>query len=472
MKTPSERDINKKVILVTVTLCFYLLPFMSTSVNIAIPTIGKEFSTNAITLSWVTTSYMLSTAVFLVPLGKAAGIIGRKKIYILGIFMYSVTAALVALSNSVFLIILFRFLQGMASAMIFTTGMVIISFLYTASERGRAFGITSAAVYLGVSTGPVLGGLLTDYFGWRSIFWINIPFAFLIIIPVLLKLKGEWSEEKGGKFDYSGSFIYSFSLTALVYGFSHLPKKLGFLLVFLGLIGFLFFIIWEANRKNPILDIKIFKNNFVFSYLNLSALISYSTTFGVIFLLSLYLQYIKTLNPQTAGMVLISQPAVMVFISPLIGRLSDRIEPRLIASVGMVFMTAALFSLAFLNMESTITTVMIYLSVLGAGFALFVSPNTNAIMSSVEEKHYGLAAATLGTMRTTGNVLSMGVVIMTFTITMGHVQVTPEYYPQLMYSMRVTLIVFTIICGIGAFASFASMTKDTFGLRKWDLKKK
>jgi MFS family permease len=207
--------------------------------------------------------------------------------------------------------------------------------------------------------------------------------------------------------------------------------------------------------KNPLLDISLFRHNTVFAFSNMAALINYSATSAVTFLLSIYLQYIKGLNPQTAGFILISQPVVMAVFSPLAGRLSDRIEPRVVASLGMTFIAIGLALFAFFGGETSLLMVTINLVLLGFGFALFSSPNTNAVMSAVEKRWYGVAAATLATMRLTGQMLSMGIVMLIIAVTMGRVAITPEYYPEFLKGMKASFIIFSALCVVGIFASLA-----------------
>ena len=173
------------------------------------------------------------------------------------------------------------------------------------------------------------------------------------------------------------------------------------------------------------------------------------------FLLSFYLQYIKVLNPQTAGMILVAQPIMMALFSPLAGRLSDSVEPRVVASIGMSIIAVGLGLLAMVGRETSTVLVTIYLLLLGFGFALFSSPNTNAIMSSVEKKFFGVASAMFGTMRLTGQMLSMGIVMLVFAVAIGNVQITPEYYPMFLQSMQISFVVFSILCVFGVFASLA-----------------
>ncbi|PJB50246.1 MAG: MFS transporter [Chloroflexi bacterium CG_4_9_14_3_um_filter_45_9] len=451
----TNNAVSKRTALLIATLSSFLTPFMSSSVNIALPTIASEFAMNAVVLSWVATSYLLAAAMFLIPFGRIADIYGRKRIFVYGILIYTVSSLLSAISTSAIMLISFRILQGIGSAMIFGTGVAILTSVFPLGERGKALGINVAAVYLGLSLGPFLGGFLTQHFGWRSIFLANVPLGLIIIAFTFWKLKGEWAEAKGERFDLIGSVIYSLALVAIMYGFSLLPAMWGAWLILIGALGILAFIKWEMKREYPIFEIDLFKNNTVFVFSNLAALINYSATFAVTFLLSLYLQYIKELSPQNAGLILLSQPIVQAVFSPFAGRLSDRIEPRIVASVGMALTVLGLFLFTFLNTNTSPGFIITGLIILGFGFAFFSSPNTNAVMSSVENRFYGLASAMLGTMRLTGQMLSMGIAMLIFAVYIGRVQITPEYYPLFLTSAKIAFIIFASLCFGGIFASLA-----------------
>jgi len=448
-------NISKKVVLLVATLGSFLTAFMGSSVNIALPSIGKEFTLDAILLSWVATSYILAAAVSLVPFGRIADIRGRKRIFTYGILIFTVSSFLTAISTSAGMLISFRILQGIGGAMIFGTGVAILTSVFPVGERGRALGINVTAVYLGLSLGPFVGGFLTQHLGWRSIFLVNVPLGLIIIASVFWKLKGEWAEAKGEKFDFGGSIIYGLALVAIMYGLSLLPTMSGVWAIIIGILGILTFIRWEMKVGSPVLHMNLFKNNTVFAFSNLAALINYSATFAVTFLLSLYLQYTKGLSPQNAGLILVSMPAVQALFSPLAGRLSDRIEPRIIASVGMGLTTIGLGLLTFLDQNTAIAFILASLIVLGFGFALFSSPNTNAVMSSVEAKSYGVASATVATMRQIGMMLSMGIAMLIFAIYIGRVEITPEYYPVFVKSLKIAFVIFTALCFGGIFASLA-----------------
>lgn len=448
-------DDMKNSALLVAAMASFLTPFMGSSINIALPSIGREFAMDAVLLSWVATSYLLAAAMFLVPFGRMADIHGRKRIFTYGMLVYTASSFLSAVATSGIMLISFRVLNGIGSAMIFGTGVAILTSVFPPRERGKALGINVASVYLGLSLGPSLGGFLTQHLGWRSIFLINVPLGLMVIAVVLWKLKGEWAEAEGEKFDFTGSIIYSLTLVAIMYGISLLPSVQGALLVLIGILSLSAFVRWEMKVESPVFNINILRDNKVFALSNLAALINYSATFAVGFLISLYLQYVRGFSPQDAGLILVSQPIVMALFSPSAGRLSDRVEPRIVASAGMALTTMGLFLFTFLNENTPLGSILTSLVLLGFGFALFSSPNTNAVMGSVEKKYYGVASATLGTMRLTGQVLSMGIAMMIFAIYIGRVQITPEYYPLFLKSMKSAFAIFAVLCFGGIFASLA-----------------
>jgi len=428
---------------------------MSSAINVSLPVIGRQFSMNAVLLGWVATSYLLATAVFLVPFGKISNIYGRKKMFLLGIIIFTISSILTALANTPFLLIICRVLQGIGSAMIFGTSIAILTSVFPLNERGKVLGINVAVTYLGLSSGPFIGGLLTQYLSWQSIFLFNGLLGLITIILILTMMKAEWTEGKQEKIDFLGSAIYGIALLLLIYGLSILPKSLGFISVGVSLVVIFIFILWELKVPNPVLNINLFKNNIGFAFSNLAAAINYSATSAVGFLLSLYLQNIKALSPTKTGIILIAQPVMMAVFSPLAGRLSDRIEPRITASIGMVITLISLLLLIPINANTTIAYIIIDLLILGLGFAVFSSPNMNAIMSSVDKEYYGVASGTLATMRLFGQMLSMGIAMLLFSIIMGRVKISPQYFELFLKSTKIAFSIFTVLCFGGIFASLA-----------------
>lgn len=444
---------GKQVVLLIAVLAGFITPFDGSAVNIALPVLGAEFHMDAIALSWVATAYLLSSALFLVPFGKIADIYGRKKIFLYGITIFSLSSLIMTMVSSTEMLIGVRVVQGIGSAMIFGTGVAIVTSVFPPGERGKALGTYITAVYIGLSIGPLLGGAMTQYLGWRSIFFVNVPIGITAILLILWKIKGEWAECRGEKFDLTGSAIYGLAVVAIMYGFSVLPDFKGVALIAFGILGVIIFALYEMKIPSPVLDITLLTKNRIFAFSNLSALINYSATFAVTFLLSLDLQYTKGFTPAHAGSILIVQPVVMAMISPIAGRLSDRIEPRIVASAGMTFTAFGLLLLIFLTETTPIWHLLVILIVLGIGFGLFSSPNTNAIMSSVDKRFYGVASGMNGTMRLLGQMLSMGIAMMIFAIVIGPVEITPAYYSQFVLSLHYAFILFTVFCIFGVFAS-------------------
>jgi EmrB/QacA subfamily drug resistance transporter len=446
---------ERRVVLLIATLTSFMTPFMASSITIALPAIATEFSIDAVLLAWVVSSFVLPAAVLLLPFGRLADISGRKRVYGWGTGLYTATSLACGLAPSTTSLIVFRVLQGIGAAMIFATGMAILTSVFPASQRGRVLGLNVAAVYLGLSLGPSLGGLMTHHLGWRSLFVGSASLGVVIVGLLLRYLHGEWAEARGERFDLVGTLIYSGALTCAMYGVSQLPAALGGWLVLAGLLGLLLFGAWELRVAHPVLEVRLFTGNAVFAFSNLAALVNYSATFAVTFLLSLYLQYIKGMSPQAAGFVLMAQPLVMSIFSPLAGRLSDRVEPRTLASTGMAFSVVTLCLLIFLDSQSRVAFIIACLLVNGFGFALFSSPNTNAVMSSVDRRMYGVAAATVSTMRMTGQMLSMGIATLLFAVNLGRVQISPAHFPMFLKSVHVAFIIFAAMSFGGIFASLA-----------------
>jgi EmrB/QacA subfamily drug resistance transporter len=446
---------NKRAALATSTAAAFLTPLMASSVNIALPSIGREFSMDALSLSWIATSAVLAAAVFLVPFGRLADIYGRRRIFIYGITTFTIFSFVSGVAPSETILIISRAFQGIGASMIFGTGVAMLTSAYPIADRGRVLGINVAATYSGLSLGPFIGGFLTQHFGWRSLFYLTSLLGLGVVVLAVWGLKSEWAEAHDEKFDVPGSVLYMVSLTMLMVGFSELPGMSGAWTLAIGLAGLAAFVAWEKRAQKPLMDVTLFARNVVFAWSNAAALINYSATYALTFLMSLYLQYIKGLDPQIAGGILVAQPIMMALFSPLAGRISDRVEPRIVASIGMAIICVGLGLFALVGADTSILLITFYLLLLGFGFALFSSPNTNAVMSSVEKRLYGVASATLGTMRLTGQMLSMGIVMLIFSVIMGNTRITPEFYPQFLQSMRLAFSIFSALCLVGIFASLA-----------------
>lgn len=452
---------TKRTALTVASFASFITPFMGSAINIALPKIGDEMQVGAVTLSWVATAYLLASAVFLVPFGRIADIVGRKKIFQAGLISFSVATIICLWAPTIEWLLIGRIAQGAGSALIFGTAIAIITSVFPTGERGKAMGIAIASVYLGLTLGPFAGGWLVEMLGWRSIFGFTLLLGAISLVLSLTFLKGEWAEARGQKMDWVGSIIYGLSLSAFMCGFSFIQQNWGVFAALLGLAGLLFFFWYESRQTSPVLNINLFRKNRVFAFSNLAALINYSATFAIAFLLSLYLQYIKSYNAAEAGTILAIQPVLMAIISPFTGRLSDKVAPRILASIGMGLIALGLFAMIFINKDTSMTFIVANLILFGIGYAFFSSPNTNAIMSSVERKHYGIASGMVGTMRLVGQISSIALASMIFQLYLGNQAVEPENYPQFITSVKTDFVIFAILCLIGVFLSLARGKQNT-----------
>jgi len=453
MEIHKNNEVNKVVLMAITMTSNFFNPLMGAAVNVALPKIGNDFSLNAMQLGWVTMAYLLASAIFLVPFGKIGDMIGRKRIFLYGNIVFFFATLLCAVSTSGNFLIVSRLIQGMGSAMMFSTSMAIVISAFPPQERGKVIGLNVAAVYVGLSAAPILGGILTQIVGWRSIFYCSAFVSVFVISAIILKIKAEWIEAKDEKFDWIGTLIYIPSMAALMYGFSKLPDTMAIVYTIGGIVGIIVFVMVEIKNPFPVLNMNLFIENKVFASSNLSAFINYAATFAVSFVLSLYLQYAKHLTPKGAGMILITQPIIMAIISIMSGRLSDKISPRWLASSGMAISVIGLMMLAFLKMETSQTYIVVALAILGLGFGLFSSPNTNMVMSSVERKYYGISSATLSTMRSTGMMFSMAIAALSVHIFVGEQKINDSNLLQFIHSSQVIFFVFTILCIVGVFSS-------------------
>ena len=434
-------------------LTSFLNPFLISGVNIALPAIEKELELNAVALSWIVTSYLLSSAVFLLPIGKFADNRGQTTIFKGGIIIFTIATTLCGIAPNGHILISFRILQGLGASMTLTTGAPILVSFFPPWERGKVLGLNVAAVYLGLSMGPFIGGILTQYFGWRSIFLFCVPLEIIAMVLVYFKLKSEVTARVYGKIDYAGALYYSMGLIAIVYSSFNLSKSFGWPLLITGILLMGLFIAQCKRSAHPIFEISLFTRNRLFAFSNIAALINYSATFSLVFLLSLFLQKIKGFSPQQAGTILVAQPLMMTILSPFAGKLSDKIEPRRLATAGMLISAAGLFLLALTGPQTSVYMIVAILVIMGAGFGIFSSPNMNTIMSSVEKKQLGIASGTAATMRVVGQMMSMTLVTLIFSMYFSSLPIKDADNALFIKSIRLLFSISGLICIAGVYFS-------------------
>jgi len=424
----------------------FTTPMMLSAANVALPSIAVDLKINAVMLSWVPMAFLMASAMFVLIFGRLADMYGRKRIFMAGTVSVIVTSLLAAMSVNGELLIAARFLQGVSAAMLYATQIAIVSSVFPPAKRGHAIGMTVSAIYLGLTCGPVIGGYLIDVAGWRASFVFHIPLAIVVLFIAVLKVPGEWLAEEKGEFDIKGAVTYSLSIVFLCIGVSTLPKPGSFILILLGVTGIFIFTKLARRTIHPIFDVRLFFENRVFTFSCLASFILYTATFANVVLISLYLQYLREMSASIAGLFMMIQPLTMALFSPVAGRLSDHIEPRVIASAGMMLTAIGLVMLALLNGVSSIVYLVIALIITGLGFSLFSSPNTNAIMSAVEKRHYGSASGSIATMRVLGQMSSMILVTLVFALIIGQVEIKPANYPSLQQAIQLCFMIAASLC--------------------------
>lgn len=442
----------ENTILAVVMMVSFINPFTSSALTTALPGIGTDYGATDAQLSWVIELFLISSTVTIMPIGKIADRIGKRHVFFFGISVFCISSLAVYFVSSLEGLYVLRLLQGIGSASIFATSMAIVSLVTQPERRGRAMGFTIAAVYCGLSVGPALGGFFSYYLGWKTIFYfIAAVCAAAWVIAAVSMTKEEWIVNANGGLDMPGSFLYAVAMIAVMVGLSEIISLwYAKYMIAVGLVVFLVFLYGEWHKKSPVLPVRIFADNRVFSFSSLAAMLNYCATFGISFLLSIYLQRITGLNARDTGLILLLQPVLMALLSPFTGSLSDRINPAILASSGMVLITIGLALLSVNVSFPSFWLIALALIIIGIGFALFTAPNNNAIMGSVTPKYYGAASSVVSTVRLIGQVLS--VAIITLILSQSGTAVNADWLAD---HIQEAFIVFTILCAIGIVPSAA-----------------
>jgi EmrB/QacA subfamily drug resistance transporter len=393
----------------------FMGPLDGSIVAVALPSMGADLTLSFSTSLWVQAIYLLVSAVLLIPLGRLADHHGRVRFYLLGIVVFTVGSLLAALSMNGAWLIGSRVVQGAGAALLMTTAAAIVTAAFPRGERGRALGINVAAVYLGLSVGPPLGGFLADGLGWRWIFLVNLPIGVAVVLwGWRLLPKQERLTAAVPRPDLAGAALLAVALTGLLVPLTF-AAEWGWLspgtLVLLGVaaVALAAFVVTELRVRDPVVDLELLRRNRLFAAANGAAFLNYLALTAVGVLTVVYLQVVQGRSATLTGWILLAQPLMQVVLSPLSGRLSDRLGSRLLTTTGMLLTGAGMLLLAGLSEDADMARVLATLALVGVGMAAFSAPNASAIMGSVAPHQLGLASAFLATMRVTGQALSIAV---------------------------------------------------------------
>ncbi len=443
---------NLKTILIILAagLSSFLANYMAASVNLALKTIGLELTANPAELSLVPSVYLLGTSLFLIPLGKISDAYGAKRILLGGCGFFVLVSIMISFFAQDFIsLLVFRGLQGVAAAFVHVSHIPIVISNVPKEYRATSLGILSALAFFGSTTGNFLGGLITEFWGWRSIFSSAAIGGFLAFIIVFFAVH---SEKKGkdavhqsvlATFDFRGMVIYAAALILLQVGAQNLDNKFSFFILLLAVLALAAFVRRQGTLDNPIYDVKLFKTNKIFAISNVCVFFSFLGTYGCSYLAALYLQLNRGLSPLEAGAVLFIQPGIQIVFAPLGGFLADKTTPLFIATLGMSLVSVGYIILSCLTTDTAFMLVYAALMFVGIGVSFFASPNTTILMSSISESKKGLASASLSVMRNFGMQFSMIFCGAMFMISLGDIKgISPESYGQMLTVIRACYMVF------------------------------
>lgn len=451
---------SKNLILVICTILSFFTVFAVNAVTIVIPSIATEFAMSNIVQNWVTIIFLLVVAVLSVPAGQISGKYGLKKVTILSIILFIIISIVNVLVTTQEQFLICRFILGISLAFINVTSMAMIVNVFPPNERGKALGINITGVYVGLSLSPVIGGILNYNLGWRSVVLFGVPFLIVILALLLTRVSEEWSSFENIPLDIKGSLAYGIGIVLFMYGFTVLNTQQGIILTVLGVLILVIFGLIELKQDNPVFDIRFFKNH-KFLSANFASLCAYLATYAVTTILNYHLQYIKGFDSQTAGILLLIAPLFQVVLAPIAGRLSDRFVPQILAAIGMGLGTVSLLLFSSLDASTSMEFLIVAMIIYGIGFGLFSPPNTNVIMGSVPPKDTSIASASVATMRTVGQAMSMGILTLVFAFIMGDVPIMEQYYPLLIQSCQITCIICVVLCLLSVFASFVGIKSNS-----------
>ena len=461
---------GKWTVLFLVSIGVFMATLDSSIVNISLPTIARDFGVPLSgAIEWVIIAYLVATVAVLLTAGRLADMIGRKVVWSMGLIVFTVGSALCGAAQNLAFLIATRAFQGIGGALIMAVSPAMLTNAFPASERGRALGLNAVVVALGVSAGPALGGIITAYFTWRWIFYVNVPIGIIGVIATLVLLT-ERMHRKPGRFDPLGAIALAIGLACLTaalsfgqeLGWFSLPILTALIIsvISLALLPFV-----ESRVSNPIISRSLL-NNRVFSLSLLSLILNFMSLFAVSFMLPFYLEQLRHFPTQVSGLLLTPLPLTIAVLAPFAGRLSDRIGSRWLAPAGMAIACTGLILLTTLNQSSSTWEIIWHLVIIGVGQAIFQSPNNSTLLGSAPRELQGSASGFLATGRTLGQSVSVALAGAVFVATGGATaglalaaqsqQPDPNiamWQQTFVHSFQTTFLVCGVVAAIGIFTS-------------------
>jgi len=410
-----NKDRDAKMVIWIIAFTQFAIPLMFSGVGVTLPEMAKELSFSAVTMGLVETLYLAGTASLLLSAGRMADITDKIGVFKVGLVLFSLITLIIGFLPTAVSIIIFRFFQGASAALSLSTSIAIVSSVVPREKIGKSIGIILSAIYVGLTVGPFLAGLITSHLGWRWVYFITfIPLAFCCFLTNLT-LKGEWKKPTI-RFDWIGTFILICSLVLFIVGGSLINiSKFSYFLISVGLALFLIFLIIESTVKEPLINPRDLINNSKLSYALMAQMLVYGASFGFPFLFAIYLQIAKELSAASTGLIISIGGLFMAILAPIFGSMADRLSRSKLISAGMLFVLIGAVIGSRIDSDISLYVSCLVFACQGIGMALFSSPNMATIMGSVPSTNSGTASALASVARTFGMVLS----IMTVSIQMA-----------------------------------------------------
>jgi EmrB/QacA subfamily drug resistance transporter len=411
-----------KWVALTVTTVGALMAALDSScITIGLPTVLEDLNANIFHGIWIITGYRLMLTILLVMLGRIADMYGRVKLYNIGFAVFTLGSLFCAVSGTGEQLILSRFLQGSGAALLMANSAAIVTDAFPSNELGMGLGTNMMASNLGSMVGYTVSGIMISFFGWRSMFLINLPIGIFGTFWAYKRLKEVGVKSIGEKFDYTGSIVYCAALAIILYALTigSIFDTTNQIILASGLSLFTLFIAIERKQKHPTLDLSLFRIR-LFAAGNLASFLNSLAYQCAPFIISLYLQLVKAYTPSEAGIMLIPMEIIVLTMNTITGRLADKYGTRGFATLGLILNSAALFWFSTINKDTSYSAILIGLSLFGFGRSLFSSPNSSSIMGSVPPHRRGVANGVRTTLSQTGNVLSIPVSLLIMTFVMPY----------------------------------------------------
>ena len=443
MHPAASNKASDQLIIWVIILTQFATPFMFSGVAITLPEMGLELGASAVALGLVESVYLGMSAALLLPIGRIADATDRATLFKTGLIGYSICTLAISALPTIELVIAFRAIQGGFGALLMATGMAIISQKIPPDKLGKAIGLSVGAVYAGLSAGPLLSGWITTHFGWRAVYSITFLPLMLSTLLAVWALPSQWQTMKT-RLDWVGSLLIMLAMALLIYGSAALDSHLGIWTLVSGVGCMVLFFYSQFNVSTPLLNMQSMRENHDFSHALLTQLFMYVGAFGVTFILGLYLQSVRNFTPNEAGQLLVLGPILMAVLAPMFGRLADRINKRIMTTLGVTMAIISLGLALQLDHASGLPILIAVVIFQGLGFALFSSPNIAIIMGSVDASQYSLATALSAKMRSLGMVFSMVIITLVTSIFLGKqtIEQAPDAY------LNVMTIAFSTFAGL------------------------